>query len=66
MATTVSMRQGERTMTAKGSKRAGKRAAPSEEDIRVHAYQLYERRRADGVEGDAASDWIEAERELTQ
>jgi hypothetical protein len=40
-------------------------AAPAgEEEIRVLAYQLYERRRADGVGGDAVSDWAEAERRL--
>lgn len=37
---------------------------PSDERIRVLAYQLYERRQADGASGDAASDWIEAERLL--
>jgi hypothetical protein len=37
----------------------------SEEEIRLLAYRLYERRRESGGAGDAASDWIQAEQLLT-
>ncbi|HSG66566.1 MAG TPA: DUF2934 domain-containing protein [Gammaproteobacteria bacterium] len=37
---------------------------PTEERVRLLAYHLYERRQADGASGDAASDWLEAERLL--
>ena len=37
----------------------------SEEDIRLLAYDLWERRCASGVVGDAAGDWLQAERLLT-
>ena len=37
---------------------------PSEERVRLLAYRLFERRQADGAPGDAASDWLEAERLL--
>lgn len=33
----------------------------SEEDIRLLAYHLYERRCQSGATGDAAGDWIQAE-----
>lgn len=39
-------------------------ARPTEDRVRVLAYQLYERRQADGIAGDAAADWLEAERLL--
>lgn len=45
-------------------KRSRKRDMPSEDDIRILAYDLYEQRRTDGGDGDAVSDWIEAERRL--
>ena len=50
------------TSTASAAKGRGEEL--SEDDIRILAYQLYERRQADGADGDAASDWIEAERRL--
>jgi hypothetical protein len=37
----------------------------SEEQIRVLAYRLYERRCESGAEGDAAGDWIQAEQLLS-
>lgn len=40
------------------------RSAASDEEIRVLAYQLYVRRCADGIDGDALTDWAEAERQL--
>jgi hypothetical protein len=57
----------ERGTTAKGAKQPqqqAQRSKPSEDDIRILAYRLYELRRANGASGDAASDWIEAERLL--
>ena len=39
-------------------------SVPSEDDIRILAYRLYERRSESGVAGDATADWIEAERVL--
>jgi hypothetical protein len=50
---------------AKGTKQPeARRSKPSDDDIRILAYRLYERRQADGAKGDAASDWMEAERLL--
>jgi Protein of unknown function (DUF2934) len=37
---------------------------PSEDDIRLLAYRLYEMRSTAGIDGDADADWIEAERLL--
>jgi hypothetical protein len=55
----------ERTKPSRVAKQAARKLdQPSEERIRVLAYQLYERRQADGASGDAATDWIEAERLL--
>lgn len=55
----------ERSTTAKGAKQTEvPPRRPSEDDIRIVAYRLYERRLADGIGGDAATDWIEAERLL--
>jgi hypothetical protein len=39
--------------------------APTDEEIRILAYDLYERRQVDGGQGDAISDWVEAERRLS-
>jgi hypothetical protein len=46
-------------------RRASKAEAPAEDDIRILAYDLFEQRQADGEQGDAVSDWIEAERRLS-
>lgn len=55
----------ERSTTAKGARQQGAPPRrPSEDEIRILAYRLYERRLADGIGGDAAADWIEAERLL--
>jgi hypothetical protein len=45
-------------------RRAPAKTEPSDDEIRILAYTLYERRAAGGQDGDAASDWIEAERQL--
>jgi hypothetical protein len=36
----------------------------SEDEIRLLAYDLWERRCASGIGGDAAGDWLQAERLL--
>jgi hypothetical protein len=63
MATVAGRTERARKETPKAS------AAPpnklSEEEIRLLAYRLYERRRESGAAGDAASDWIQAEQLLT-
>jgi hypothetical protein len=40
-------------------------STPREEEIRVLAYRLYELRCKSGIAGDAAADWIQAERQLS-
>jgi hypothetical protein len=37
----------------------------SEDEVRLLAYRLYERRRESGTAGDAAEDWIQAEQLLS-
>jgi hypothetical protein len=37
---------------------------PSEGEIRLLAYRLYQRRCEAAIAGDAAADWIQAERQL--
>jgi len=39
-------------------------AAPSDEEIRLRAYFISERRRRFGLPGDACSDWLESKRQL--
>jgi len=39
-------------------------AAPSDEEIRLRAYFISERRRRFALPGDASSDWLEARRQL--
>jgi hypothetical protein len=39
-------------------------AAPTDEEIRIRAYFISERRRRFALPGDANSDWIEAKRQL--
>ena len=56
-----------RTRKTTRSKPEAPRAAvsrPSEDEIRLLAYRLYEMRSAAGIGGDADADWIEAERLL--
>lgn len=62
MAVTVSSKSTSKAGAAK--RQIEKETRLSEDDIRILAYQLYERRQTEGVPGDAASDWIEAERRL--
>ena len=64
MAATVGSRRQRMTAAKVSRQQYEQPSKASEEHIRVLAYNLYERRRADGIAGDAASDWIEAERRL--
>jgi hypothetical protein len=63
MGTVASRAERSRKETPKAS------AAPpsklSEEEIRLLAYRLYERRCESGAAGDADSDWIQAEQLLS-
>ena len=63
MATVASRGERGRKETSKTS------AAPatklSEEEIRLLAYRLYQRRCESGMAGDAAGDWLEAEQLLS-
>jgi hypothetical protein len=43
---------------------AGRTARPSDEEIRLRAYFISERRRRFALPGDADSDWLEARRQL--
>src|SRR5207245_11704673 len=43
---------------------AGTTAEPSDEEIRMRAYFISERRRRFALPGDAESDWLEAKRQL--
>ena len=49
---------------AKPKAPAEQNGRPSEDEIRMLAYSLYERRCEAGIEGDADADWMQAEREL--
>ena len=65
MATSISSRSDKTKRTKVPSKMSREADRPSENEIRVLAYRLYEKRVADGIEGDASSDWTKAERLLT-
>jgi len=43
---------------------AGGAAEPSDEEIRMRAYFISERRRRFALPGDTDSDWLEAKRQL--
>jgi len=43
---------------------AGQTTAPLDEQIRIRAYFISERRRRFALPGDAGSDWLEAKRQL--
>lgn len=66
MATTISSRSDKTSQAKRPTKATQKAKSPSENEIRILAYRLYEKRRADGTGGDASSDWTEAERLLTE
>ena len=56
--------RGERARKDSPKRSAAPTNKRSEEDIRLLAYHLYERRCESGTEGDAAGDWIQAEQLL--
>lgn len=64
MAVTATTRRGKTAATKAAKQQARKSLKPNDDEIRVLAYYLYEKRRAKDTPGDAASDWIEAERRL--
>jgi hypothetical protein len=67
MATVVG--RGERARKGPQARRKGSdgtNGRPSEDDIRLLAYRLYERRCEAGIAGDAEADWMQAERELSR
>jgi hypothetical protein len=53
--------RGERARREAPKKSAAPASKPSEEEVRLLAYHLYERRCASGEAGDADGDWIQAE-----
>jgi hypothetical protein len=64
MATVISSKD-ESLKSRRTRKRATKSEAPTQDEIRILAYDLYEQRQAEGEQGDEISDWIEAERQLS-
>lgn len=50
--------------TRKAATQARATVTPTEEQIRQRAYEIYLRR--NGAAGDPHSDWVQAERELTE
>ena len=64
MSLTVSSKAKSETKARTSKRQTAKKDKISEDEIRVLAYNLYERRREDGLEGDATTDWVEAERLL--
>ncbi|HEY3518595.1 MAG TPA: DUF2934 domain-containing protein [Gammaproteobacteria bacterium] len=61
---TVAGREG-RSRKAAPKKAAAPTSNVSEDEIRLLAYDLWERRCASGTVGDAAGDWLQAERLLS-
>lgn len=64
MATVISSKDESLKPRRATRKRARKSETPTEDEIRILAYDLYEQRQAEGGQGDEFSDWIEAERQL--
>ena len=51
---------------AKRTAKSPRLAEPTDAEIQVRAYFLAERRIQQGLQGDSAHDWIEAEKQLTE
>jgi hypothetical protein len=64
MSVAISSKSTSETRAQTSRRKAAKSTDVSEDEIRILAYSLYERRRQDGDEGDATADWVEAERQL--
>ena len=56
--------RGERARKDTPKRSVAATTTPRDEEIRMLAYHLYERRCEAGAAGDAAGDWIQAERLL--
>ena len=50
--------------TTSSSRAAGLEGGPTAERVRRRAHEIYERRTALGLPGDAEGDWLQAEAEL--
>jgi hypothetical protein len=64
MATVIGRGDRARRDSRAKAKSSGATGKPSDDEIRVLAYCLYERRCEAGIAGDAAADWLQAERQL--
>lgn len=73
--TTVISSQNKSTKAGAGGKKRAKNRKdaadnslkpPTDEEIRIVAYSLFRKRQTDGLQGDALSDWVQAERLLAQ
>lgn len=64
MSVAISSKGNIETKARTSRRKTAKKNGISEDQIRILAYSLYEQRREDGIDGDANSDWIEAERQL--
>jgi hypothetical protein len=53
--------RGERARKDTPKKSVAATTTPADEEVRLLAYYLYERRCESGAAGDAAGDWIQAE-----
>ena len=64
MATKASNRREKKTPISVLNQTSEAASKPSEDSIRILAFDLYQRRQADGMPGDAESDWVKAEKEF--
>ena len=55
-----------KTAASKDKARKTIQAVPSSEQVALRAYFIGERRRNMGIPGDETSDWVEAEREISE
>jgi Protein of unknown function (DUF2934) len=55
-----------KTAVSKSKSRKNKDAQLSTEQVALRAYFIGERRRNQGIPGDETSDWVEAEREISE
>ncbi len=55
-----------KTAVSKSKARKNIDAQPSNEQVALRAYFIGERRRNLGIPGDETSDWVEAEREISE
>ena len=55
-----------KSAVSKSKTRKNRGAMPSSEQVALRAYFIGERRRNLGIPGDETSDWVEAEREISE